>query len=108
MLVAQLCLTLCDPMDCSLPGSSIHGFSQAGILEWVAIVAIPFLKGSSWSRDWTHIAGRFFTVWATREALKTKYKYVYLLAFCMEKLRKDTHKKLFNGFFGGWVEGNGK
>ena len=35
--VAQLCLTLCDPMDCSLPGSSIHGILQARVLEWVAI-----------------------------------------------------------------------
>ena len=34
---AQLCLTLCEPMDCSPPGSSFHGISQAGILEWVAI-----------------------------------------------------------------------
>ena len=37
MLVAQSCLTLCNPMDCSLPGSSVHGILQAGILEWVAI-----------------------------------------------------------------------
>ena len=36
-LVAQLCLTLCDPIDCSPPGSSVHGILQAGILEWVAI-----------------------------------------------------------------------
>ena len=35
--VAQLCLTLCDPVDCSLPGSSVHGISQARTLEWVAI-----------------------------------------------------------------------
>ena len=35
--VAQLCLTLCDPMDCSLPGSSVHGIFQARILQWVAI-----------------------------------------------------------------------
>ena len=35
--VSQLCLTLCDPMDCSLPGSSVHGFLRARILEWVAI-----------------------------------------------------------------------
>ena len=40
-LVAQLCLTLCDPMDRSLPGSSVHGILQARILEWVAI---PFFK----------------------------------------------------------------
>ena len=42
MLVTQLCLTLCDPMDCSLPGSSVHGLLQARILEWVAI---SFSKG---------------------------------------------------------------
>ena len=46
--VAQLCLTLCDPMDCSLPGSSIHGIFQARILEWVAI---SFSRGSSQPRD---------------------------------------------------------
>ena len=37
VLVAQLCLTLCDPMDCSPPGSSVHGLFQARILEWVAV-----------------------------------------------------------------------
>ena len=42
--VSQSCLTLCDPMDCSLPGSSVHGILQARILEWVAI---PFSRGSS-------------------------------------------------------------
>ena len=42
--VAKLCPTLCDPMDCSLPGSSVHGISQARILEWVAL---SFSRGSS-------------------------------------------------------------
>ena len=68
VLVTQSCLTLCDPMDYSSPGSSVHGISQARILEWVAI---SFSRGSSWPRDGTQvfwIAGRFFTVWATREA----------------------------------------
>ena len=68
-LVAQSGLTLCDPMDCSVPGSSDNGVLQARILEWVAI---PFSRGSSQPRDETWvscIAGRFFTVWATREAL---------------------------------------
>ena len=37
VLVAQLCLTICDPMDCSLPGSSVHGIFHARVLEWVAI-----------------------------------------------------------------------
>ena len=60
--VAKSCLTLCDPMDCSLPSSSVHGILQARILEWVAI---PFSKGSTPPRDQTwvsHIAGTFFTV----------------------------------------------
>ena len=68
-LVAQLCLTLCNPMDCSLPGSSVHGIFQARVLEWVAI---SFSRGSSWPRDRTwvfHIIGRHFTIWATREVL---------------------------------------
>ena len=43
----QLCPTLCDPMDCSLPGSSVHGILQARILEWVAM---PSSRGSSWPR----------------------------------------------------------
>ena len=53
VLVAQSCLTLCDPMDCSLPGSSVHGILQARILEWVVI---PFSRGSSWPRDRTWIS----------------------------------------------------
>ena len=66
--VTQSCPTLCDPMDCSQPGSSVHGILQARILEWVASL---FSRGSSQPRDRTqvcHIAGRFFTIWATREA----------------------------------------
>ena len=51
--VAQSYLTLCNPMDCSPPGSSVHGILQARILEWVAIA---FSRGSSWPRDWTHIS----------------------------------------------------
>ena len=55
-------------MDCSPPGSSVHGIFQAGILEWVAI---SFSRGSSRPRDWTPVScvvGRFVTIWATREA----------------------------------------
>ena len=108
-LVAQLCPTLCNPMDCSPPGSFVHGDSpgentgvgccallhgifptqgsKPGVpycrqilyhlshqgsprkLEWVAY---PFSRGSSWPRNWTGVscnAGRFYTNWATREAL---------------------------------------
>ena len=49
VLVAQSCLTPCDPMGCSLIGSSVHGIFQARILEWVAIL---FSRGSSWPKDW--------------------------------------------------------
>ena len=49
----QSCPTLCDPMDCSLPGSSVHGILQARILEWAAI---SFSRGSSQPRDWTCIS----------------------------------------------------
>ena len=59
--VAQSCPTSCDPIDCSLPGSSVHGILQVRILEWVAI---PFPRGPSQPRDRTqdyHIASRLFT-----------------------------------------------
>ena len=65
--VAQSCPTLRDPVDCSPPGSSVHGILQARILEWVAI---SFSRGSSRPRDRTQvsrIAGGRFNCWATRE-----------------------------------------
>ena len=68
VLVTQLCLTLCDPMDRSLPGPCVHGILQVRVLEWVSI---SFSRGSSWSRDWTWVycvARGFFTIWANREA----------------------------------------
>ena len=68
VLVAQLCLTLCDPIYCSPPSSSVYKSLQARILDWVAI---PFSRGSSWPRYriWVScIAGRFFSFWAIREA----------------------------------------
>ena len=63
--VAQSCLTPSDPMDCSPPGSSVHGLFQASVLGWAAI---SFSRESSGSRDRTWVscvAGRRFTVWAT-------------------------------------------
>ena len=65
--IAQSCPTLCDPRDCGLPSSSVHGIFQAIVLE---LIAISFSSGSSWPRDRTQvscIAGRFFTNWAVRE-----------------------------------------
>ena len=53
MLVVQLCPTLWDPMVCSPPGSSVHEISQARMLGWVVI---PFSRGSSLPRDWTHVS----------------------------------------------------
>ena len=74
-LVTQSCLTLCDPMDCSPPGSSVHEILQARIMEWVAI---SFSRGSSQPRHRTRvscIAGRLFTIWVTREeSLNIKIK----------------------------------
>ena len=63
------CLTLCDPVDCNPPGSSVHGIRQARILEWVAV---PSSRGSSRPRDQTHISsvsclGGFLTTSATWE-----------------------------------------
>ena len=49
----QSCPTLCGPMDCSPPGSSVHGILQGRLLEWVAM---PSARGSSWPRDRTHIS----------------------------------------------------
>ena len=66
--MAQLCPTLCNPMDSSLPGSSTHGIFQARVLEWAAI---SFSRGSSQPRDRiqvSHIADRPFITWATRES----------------------------------------
>ena len=54
VLVAQSCSTLCDPMDCSPPGSSVHGILQARILEWVAMISS---RGSSPPRDRTQVSG---------------------------------------------------
>ena len=65
---AQLCLTLCDPSDCSPPGSFVHGISQARVLEWVAI---SYSRGSFWPRHRTGISctGRQIRYhWATWEA----------------------------------------
>ena len=76
---------LCDPVDCSLPGSSVHGILQARILEWVAI---SFSKGCSWPRDLTQLSRivgkrRRFNLWATREALKL-FDIVLIFNICVK------------------------
>jgi len=75
VLVSQSCPTLCDTTDCSPPGSFLHGIPQSRILEWVAI---PLSRASSWPRGQTQVSsivGRFFTIWAMREAL---YMCIYI------------------------------
>ena len=78
--VAQSCLTLCDTMDCSLPGSSVHGVLQARILEWVTISSS---RKSSWLRHWTCIScvsciGRWnlyhCTTWEAPRSINVKHK----------------------------------
>ena len=71
--VAHLCLTLCDTMDCSLSGSSVHGIFQARVLEWIAT---SFSRGSSQHSNRSrvsHISGWRFSVWATRD-MRVDYK----------------------------------
>ena len=94
VLVAQLCLTLCDRMDCSPPGFSVHGILQARILE---CVALPFSRRSSQPRDGTQVsctAGRFFTVWAI---------YVWIaLYFYTQQWYSDAAKAVASHFFPSW------
>ena len=91
--VTQLCPTLCDPMDCSLSGSSIHGIFQARILEWVAI---SFSRGSSQPSDRTwvsHTVARSFTIWATSSLLKCKRSTINLFVniFMLISYNKGTN-----------------
>ena len=71
--VAQLSLTVCNPMDCSPSGSSVHGISQARTLEWVAVSS---RRRSFWPRDWALVScllqwqADFFYHWTSREALQ--------------------------------------
>ena len=74
MLAAKSCPTLSRSIDCNPPDSSVHGILQARVLEWVAM---PFSRGSSRPRDRTlvpYVAVRFFTGWATWEALNSYKK----------------------------------
>ena len=90
--VAQLYLTLCDPIDCSLPGSSVHGALQARILEWVAI---PFSRGSFQPRGRTRVScgsckeGRFFTADKSEdssEKLEKSFMYIKYQTVCKKHI----------------------
>ena len=94
--VAQSCPTLCDPMDCSLPGFSVHGILLARIPEWVTI---SFPGGSSWPRDGTRVSrvvGRCFNLWATRETPKFSNRFHMVLEI---KSLKSPRAKIYATLF---------
>ena len=100
-LVTQSCPTLCDPMDCSLPGSSVYEISQAQTLEWVAI---SFSRGSSWTRDQTCIpctAGKFFITEPPGKPLMATICHEHFQHTCCQKdsgtnLKRPIMDKLFH------------
>ena len=63
-------VSLCDPMDCGPPGSSVHGILQAGILEWIAISSFRYLPDPGIEPVSLALPGRFFTTSITWEALR--------------------------------------
>ena len=100
VLATQACPTLCDPMDCSPPGSSVHGILQARTLEWVAM---SFSRGSSQQRDGTWVswgANRVFTIWATKKSwvdalaiFQTKPLHTHLTACPMRSEQSGNHEE---------------
>ena len=104
-------LRLCNPMDCSLPDSSIHEIFQARVLEWVAI---SFSRRSYQPRDWTwvsHIAGRCFTLWTTRKAWPSNSTFRFIPkiieTICShENLYMDAHssQKAIQMFINWWMD----
>ena len=115
-LDAQLCQTLCDPKDCSLLGSSVHGILQARIL---VELAISFFRGSSWPRDWTRvfgIVGGLFTTDPLGKTLCLKLAFLVISrnrdCFSYYRLKpgeKSSHtltaflERFVNFFIGLWV-----
>ena len=106
--VAQWCLTLCDPLDCSLAGSSGHGTLQTRIMEWIS-----FSGGSSQPRCWTSvscIAGRLFTHWAIWENTKIsweekkKKEFSLLSVIRKEQLKNKTIWVFFFVFYNIWAK----
>ena len=109
-LVTQLCPTFSEPMGCSLPGSSVHAILQGRILE---LVAISFSMGYSKPRDQTqvsHIAGRFFTVWATSQWIRSKNNLNLLIKFVFfkSKILERNFKKIMNINPSWWVSFDAK
>ena len=94
VIVTQSCPTLCSPINCSPPGSFVHGILQARILEWVAL---PFARGSSQIKDRTwvsHTESTFFTIWAILESRRSRevLRWVLLLPLCyfLSQIRQES------------------
>ena len=104
VLVIQLRPTLCDPMYCGLPDSSVHGILQARILGWVAI---SFSRGSSWPRDRNQVcsAGRIFTVWATNYHTVELISHAsnVMLKILQARLHQHMNKELPNSRCSSWI-----
>ena len=109
--VAQLCPTLCDPMDGSLPGFSVHRIPRQKY--WSGLwQPISFSRGPSQPRDWTrvsHTAGRRFTIWATREAQKDKVSNLAFGTYEIGRVKLEFHflhllnREILFGLFKGFV-----
>ena len=79
---AQSCPTFCDPMEYSLPGSSVHGILQARILVWIAI---SFSRESSWPRDWAQVPCVFWQVDSLPLAPPGKLAKIHIFSLIMRK-----------------------
>ena len=98
----QLCLALCDPVDCSLPGSSVHGIFQARILEWVTV---PSSRGSSWSRDQTHLCLLCLLYWQVSSlplVLPGKPWHFHYFVFDMARMPGAGTNKLLEWLLEAW------
>ena len=105
-LVSRLCSILCNPLDCSLPGSSVQEILQTRILEWVAI---SFPRGSFQPRDWTCVsyvsctAGRFFTCWAPGEAKIQRYQDTKIRYFWINQQCSSLFQGIQDSQFSFWA-----
>ena len=91
-LVAQPCLTLCDPMDCSLPASSAHGISQVRMLECVAVSYQGDLSKLGIQPTSPMLVGWFFTTWWMIHQGSLRNELAYYKTFCYNRRRQE--KKL--------------